>query len=355
MNVEGGLGENFTTLVPSSVPIVQQLSSVIEGIAGGVPTLYVDKPVVVTDRSMIGREPDSTTTVLPRTWSVFEVAQDPGELLPGTVSSQSTPLYLPSGPSKMPLLLKSMNGSLASRMPFSLKSTNASPMSVDLPFESMSSLVGLKSNQPLPFKSVKPSSPTAYAKTVTLPLVGRMAWLVNDTVQVPFTDTQELAMEPPSAVNVNAVPSGTGLRKWSDMRTVSCVVTPSYSQPSMLIVEREIENPSCAGIPVVTVSWSDCVVRVCVPVEVDAVTRTGVLTVPDCTLVITSPVAGSDVAVVELSEIPPTVVFRLNVTVRPPSGLPPISTTRKETCEVSCRPKPPVPRNEIDVGVDATY
>jgi hypothetical protein len=80
-----------------------------------------------------------------------------------------------------------------------------------------------------------------------------------------------------------------------------------------------------------------------------AVTLTGVLTVPELTLVTTNP-AASEVAVEGLgvSVIPPTVVLNVNVTVLPLIGFPPVSTTLKITCEVST---PPVPFKEMAAGV----
>lgn len=52
-----------------------------------------------------------------------------------------------------------------------------------------------------------------------------------------------------------------------------------------------------------------------------------------------------------VSEIPPTVVLRLKVTVLPLNGLPPPSTTLKATIEDEA---PPVPAREIEGGVAET-
>jgi len=107
-------------------------------------------------------------------------------------------------------------------------------------------------------------------------------------------------------------------------------------------------------MPVVIVSpfdWVESVVPATVP-GVVAVTLTGVLKVPELTVVTTSPLA-SDVAVPEagVSVIPPTEVLNANVTGFPLSGFPPESTTLKTTCEVDT---PPVPANEMLLGVADT-
>ena len=83
-----------------------------------------------------------------------------------------------------------------------------------------------------------------------------------------------------------------------------------------------------------------------------AVTLTGVLTVPELTLVTTWPLA-SEVAVegVGVSVIPPTAVLKPNVTVLPLIGFPPVSTTLNITCDVDT---PPVPFNEMLAGVAET-
>src|SRR5471030_1461350 len=107
-------------------------------------------------------------------------------------------------------------------------------------------------------------------------------------------------------------------------------------------------------MPVVIVSPLDWVLSVVPAVApgVVAVTLTGVLTVPELTLVTTNPLA-SEVAVegVGVSVIPPTVVLKANVTSFPLIGFPPVSTTLKITCEVST---PPVPFNEMLEGVAET-
>jgi len=104
-------------------------------------------------------------------------------------------------------------------------------------------------------------------------------------------------------------------------------------------------------MPVVIVSafdWVESVVPATTP-GVEAVTLTGVLTLPELTVVTTCPLA-SEVAVPEagVSVIPPTAVLNANVTVFPLSGFPPVSTTLKITCEVDT---PPVPANEMLLGV----
>ena len=103
----------------------------------------------------------------------------------------------------------------------------------------------------------------------------------------------------------------------------------------------------------------DCVVSTVPAPGVEAVTLTGVLTVPAFTVIVTNPklfdtavgdVAGKTAAGV--SVIPPTVVLNPKVTVFPPSAPPPESTTLNTTCEFET---PPVPCNAIVVGVAETY
>lgn len=153
-------------------------------------------------------------------------------------------------------------------------------------------------------------------------------------------------------VKFTAVPSGTGLRKWSAKRAVNTVVFPSIPQNSGFSLLALKEKLSCAGIPVVTVNAFDWVESVLSASPVDAVTLTGVLTVPELTLVATCPLA-SEIAVAEagVSVIPPTLVLNPKVTVFPLSGFPPVSTTLKITCEVDI---PPVPCNEMLLGVADT-
>src|SRR3972149_2172045 len=112
---------------------------------------------------------------------------------------------------------------------------------------------------------------------------------------------------------------------------------------------------SWSGMPVVMVNALDWVVSVTPGIApgVEAVTLTGMLTVPELTVVTTSPSA-SDVAVSGVggvSVIPPTVVLNPNVTVFPLSGFPPVSNTLKRTCAAST---PPVPFNEMLLGVADT-
>jgi hypothetical protein len=108
-------------------------------------------------------------------------------------------------------------------------------------------------------------------------------------------------------------------------------------------------------MPVVTVNALDWVVSVVPAVApgVEAVTLTGVLTVPELTVITTRPPA-SEIAVVGVSGvsvIPPTVVLNANVTVFPLSGFPTESNTLKRTCAAST---PPIPFREILLGVAET-
>ena len=84
---------------------------------------------------------------------------------------------------------------------------------------------------------------------------------------------------------------------------------------------------------------------------VDAVTRTGVLTVPELTVATTKPSA-LEMPLFEANVMPPTVVLRPSETVLPPIGLPPVSSTLKVTCEVDI---PPLPFKEILTGLADTY
>ena len=108
-------------------------------------------------------------------------------------------------------------------------------------------------------------------------------------------------------------------------------------------------------MPVVIVNALDWVVSVVPGITpgVEAVTLTGVLTVPELTVVTTSPLASEvEVSVVGgVSEIPPTVVLNPNVTVFPLSGFPPVSNTLKRTCAAST---PPIPFKEMLLGVADT-
>ena len=94
--------------------------------------------------------------------------------------------------------------------------------------------------------------------------------------------------------------------------------------------------------------WVVSVVPAVAP-GVEAVTLTGVLTVPELTVVTTSPSA-SEVAVSVVggvSVIPPTVVLNPKVTFFPLSGFPPVSNTLKRTCAAST---PPIPLKAILLG-----
>lgn len=84
--------------------------------------------------------------------------------------------------------------------------------------------------------------------------------MVKVEVQAPLTVVQEPVTWPPSVVKLTAVPSGTGLLKWSDKRAVRVDVKPSMFHPSVFIVVAANEKPLSAGIPVVIVSWFDWVV-----------------------------------------------------------------------------------------------
>ena len=98
--------------------------------------------------------------------------------------------------------------------------------------------------------------------------------------------------------------------------------------------------------------WVVSVVPAVAP-GVEAVTLTGVLTVPELTLVTTSPLA-SEIAVAGaagVSVIPPTVVLNAKVTILPLSGFPAVSNTLKRTCEASV---PPIPLKEMMLGVAET-
>ena len=112
---------------------------------------------------------------------------------------------------------------------------------------------------------------------------------------------------------------------------------------------------SWSGMPVVIVNALDRVVSVVPAVApgVEAVTRTGVLTVPELTVVTTSPLASEVVVSVVggVSAIPPTVVLNPNVTALPLTGFPPVSNTLKRTCDAST---PPIPFKERLLGVADT-
>src|SRR5436853_7751652 len=128
----------------------------------------------------------------------------------------------------------------------------------------------------------------------------------------------------------------------------------------MLCVDAETEKFGCDGMPVLIVSWSDCVASVTPPATVLASTRTGVLTTPACTVTTAWPVVGSELAVEVVRPLakvmPPTVVLSEKLTVcEVESALPPVSTTLNTTCEVSCRPAPPVPFSVMLVGGVETH
>lgn len=110
-------------------------------------------------------------------------------------------------------------------------------------------------------------------------------------------------------------------------------------------------------MPVVMVNPLDWVVSVILGTTdasvVEAVTLTGVLTVPELTVITTSPLA-SDTRVAGaagVSVMPPTLVLRLRVTLCPLSGFPVASNTLKLTSDVSV---PPIPFREMLAGVAET-
>src|SRR5450830_29760 len=104
---------------------------------------------------------------------------------------------------------------------------------------------------------------------------------------------------------------------------------------------------SCSGTPVDTTSWSETVDRL-VPCKV-AVTRIGVFTVPEATVVLTLPSAPLvDCAGLRLR--PPAVVLSEKSTTWPLTGLPFLSSTLKVTMDDSCLPAPPVPFRAMFCG-----
>lgn len=172
-------------------------------------------------------------------------------------------------------------------------------------------------------------------------------------LQLPAVVLQVPTTEPAFAVKFTVVPSGTGFLKWFASRAVNTVVVPSTDHPSILCWVADSEKPNWSGMPVVMESWLDWVVSVVPAVApgVDAVTRTGVLTVPEFTVATTSP-DESEMPVFDANERPPTVVLSPKVTVFPLIGLPPVSRTLNVTSEVGT---PPLPFNEIFVGLAETY
>src|SRR6267142_969483 len=176
-------------------------------------------------------------------------------------------------------------------------------MSLDTLLASFNSL-GEASASPSPSMSLKLSSPTAYASTVTRPLAGRKAALVMVALQAPEVVLQEETIWPPSATKLTVVPSGTGLLKWSDRRAVRVVITPSKFQPSMLSVVADSEKLSWSGIPVVTVNWSDWVVSV---------------TPPEVTVVVSTPEEGAKPVTEAVTvSVPPQPTSRQDAVATPP-------------------------------------
>ena len=67
--------------------------------------------------------------------------------------------------------------------------------------------------------------------------------MVKMEEQAPLVVVQDAKIEPPSVVKLTAVPSGTGLLKWSDKRAVSVDVRPSIVHPSVFNVLAANEKP----------------------------------------------------------------------------------------------------------------
>jgi len=63
--------------------------------------------------------------------------------------------------------------------------------------------------------------------------------LVNVEVHAPVVVVQEPTTWPPSVTKVTAVPSGTGLLKWSDRRIVKIVEAPLIAHPSILSFDAD--------------------------------------------------------------------------------------------------------------------
>ena len=171
----------------------------------------------------------------------------------------------------------------------------------------------ISSYNPLPFPSIKDSLPIAVATIFTRPLRHSLApfeqlisqlvplgfekltdpdvgaglgfWLRHVTEQEPSAVkvVQLPSIEPPEAVNVTAVPIGTGLLNASAMRIVAILVVPSVSQAigRWSVSERLVLFWS--GMPVVTANTLDWVL---IPLSVVAVTRTAVAVVPACTVTV---------------------------------------------------------------------
>ncbi len=107
------------------------------------------------------------------------------------------------------------------------------------------------------------------------------------------------------------------------------------------------------AIPVVTVSWLDCVEIAGTVLEMVAVTFTEVATVPALTTVCTLPFT-SLMALAEVSVIPPVLVFSAKFTMAPDTGPLEESSTWNTTVELSGREASPVPLSAILVGVADT-
>ena len=202
----------------------------------------------------------------------------------------------------------------------------------------------------LPLLSNKVSWPIAVANIV-------MRWsgtvglaLTQVTPQAPDTVVQLPSIEPPSAVKLTAVPSGTGLLKVSAKRTTkftSCSLILNASGFKLSAVTVKL---FWSGRPVLTVNKSDWVTMVSPDsVSTSAVTRTEVGTSPAVTRVLTWPCELVR-PVLDESVKPPVSVFKLNATSCWAKGLPnaPFTwNTKVETDELFC---PPVPRSTKELG-----
>ena len=159
--------------------------------------------------------------------------------------------------------------------------------------------------------------------------------------------TQDASITPPSTLKLTAVPSGTGLPKWSPRVAVTVLQAWSISRPSQLPVLVASEKCFWSGMPVDTTSVSDSVVIGGEVPRSVATTRTDVGIVPAVTSVVTVPPA-ADVAKRGFSVRPPTVSARplsekAKSTSVPCTGAPVVSETSNLRVENSWRPKPPVP------------
>src|SRR5512138_3718008 len=121
----------------------------------------------------------------------------------------------------------------------------------------------------------------------------------------------------------------------------------------MLKQPTATEKLESVGMPVVTVSWLDCVEMGCVALVTVAKTRTEVATVPAFTTVCARPWL-SLVALADVNTMPPTDVFSEKVTVAPVTGPLDASRTRNTTVEASGCVALPVPWSAMLSGVAET-